>query len=99
MVEPETSEVWALCRIARDRLFRLRYTLEAYEGLCVATTAPGRGGLVWLRTSPSLRRELESVLAALAEEIGVEVVTWGEGAPRLPEARDGAPRASQPWEG
>jgi hypothetical protein len=86
MDAPNTEEVWALCRLPRDRIWLLRYTLEAYEGLCLATTAPGGGGLVWVRTSPGLRRELEATLEALGQEMGVEVLGWGSGPPRLLDA-------------
>jgi hypothetical protein len=75
------KEVWALCRVPRERLFYLRYTLEAYEGLCLATTLPGRGGYVVTRTSPELRDELGRTLQALAEEMPLEVLRWGEGEP------------------
>lgn len=83
MDTPDTEEVWALCRVPRDRLWLLRYTLEGYDGLCLSTTAPGRGGLVWTRTSPSLRGELEATLEALGREMGVEVLGWGSGLLRL----------------
>lgn len=86
MDAPDTEEVWALCRVPRERLWLLRYTLEGYDGLCLSTTAPGRGGLVWTRTSPSLRRELAATLEALGEEMGVEVLGWGSGPPTLPKA-------------
>lgn len=86
MERPDTEEVWALCRVPRDRICLLRYTLEAYEGLCLATTAAGRAGLVWARTSPALRPELELTLAALGREIGVEVLEWGSG-PLAPSGR------------
>ncbi|MDW7709564.1 MAG: DUF4911 domain-containing protein [Deferrisomatales bacterium] len=75
------GELWALCRAPRKDLVYLRYTLEAYEGLCVATTVPAGGGLVELRSSADRRDELEEVLASLAREIPLVVEGWGEGAP------------------
>lgn len=81
------KEVWALCRVPRDRICHLRYTLEAYEGLCLSTTLPGRGGAVLVRTSPDLREELKRTLVALTEEIPFEVERWGEG--ELPQGADG----------
>ena len=73
------NEVWALCRLPRERICHLRYTLEAYEGLCLSTTPPGRSGTVLVRTSPALKDELAQTLAALALELPLELVSWGEG--------------------
>jgi hypothetical protein len=75
------GEVWALCRAPKADLVYLRYTLEAYEGLCLATTLPGGGGLVELRSSVDRRAELEEALLSLASEIPLVVEAWGEGVP------------------
>lgn len=75
----DAEEVWVICRVPVPELVRLRYTLEAYEGLCVATTLPGGQGRVRLLTSAGLRRELEGVLHALADEMPLVAETWGEG--------------------
>jgi len=75
------TEIWALCRVPKTEIYHLRYTLEAYEGLCVPTTLPGGGGFVRLLSSGGLRAELGAVLEALAGEIGLEVLEWGEGPP------------------
>lgn len=83
MAKRNDDEVWALCRVPRDLLFRLRYTLEAYEGLCLSTTAPGGEGYVWLRTSRELRLSLEETLTALAHEMDLQVLGWGSGKPAL----------------
>ena len=55
--------------------------MEAYEGLCVPTTLPGGEGLVRLITEKRLRGELEKVLKKLGDEMHIEVLRWGEGAP------------------
>jgi len=78
-METSPKEIWALCRVPRAELVYLRYTLEAYEGLCLATTLPGREGLVRLATVETSRRELEAVLSVLAEEIDLTVERWGGG--------------------
>ncbi len=78
-METSPKEIWALCRVPRAELVYLRYTLEAYEGLCLATTLPGRAGLVRLATVETSRRELEAVLSVLAEEIDLKVERWGGG--------------------
>ena len=80
-METAPKEIWAVCRVPRSELVYLRYTLEAYEGLCLATTLPGREGLVRLATTETSRRDLEAVLSALAEEIDLTVERWGEGVP------------------
>lgn len=74
------NEAWALCRLPRDRICHLRYTLDAYEGLCLSTTLPGRSGTVLVRTSTQLKDELARTLDALALELPLEIVGWGEGA-------------------
>lgn len=71
-------EIWALCRVARDEIVHLRYSIEAYEGLAVTTTLPGREGLVRIYTEERLRGLLARVLRSLAEEMKLEVVEWGE---------------------
>lgn len=75
------DEVWVRCRVPKADICYLRYTLEAYEGLCVPTTLPGKGGVVQLLTSRALRAQLEEVLAALAGETGLQILEWGEGNP------------------
>lgn len=78
---PGPGEVWVVCRAPVPDLVRLRYTLEAYEGLCLATTLPGGRGQVRLLTSTGLRPELEEVLGALASEMLLVMERWGEGHP------------------
>lgn len=77
-----SQDVWVLCRVPKAQICYFRYTLEAYEGLCLATTLPGSDGVVRLLTSTDLRPALEICLAGLAEELGFEVLEWGEGSPR-----------------
>jgi hypothetical protein len=79
-VSEEASEVWVLCRVPKPEVCYLRYTLEAYEGLCIPTTLPGQGGVVRLLTSRESREALEATLHALSEELELEVLAWGEGA-------------------
>ncbi len=72
-------EIWAVCRIPHTHIYHLRYTLDAHEGLCVATTLRHPEGRVRLLTSEDRRAELERVLAALAGEVPLEVLEWGRG--------------------
>ncbi len=71
-------ELHVICRVRRQDVGYLRYTLEAYEGLCLPTTLPGGGGRVRLATSPEQRPLLAHVLAGLGEEIGLQVEDWRE---------------------
>lgn len=72
-------EIWTLCRVPREAICYLRYTLEAYEGLCIPTTVPGRGGLVRLLTEQSRLADLDRVLDGLARELPLEILGRGEG--------------------
>jgi hypothetical protein len=78
---PPPEEIWALCRVDRSDIFHVRYTLEAYEGLCIPTTLPGGGGLVRVIAEARQRDELRRVLEGLGDEIGLEILEWGEGRP------------------
>ncbi len=80
-MEAVPRELWVLCRVPREELVFLRHTLEGYDGLCVATTLPGREGRVRLLTTADRRGELEAVLAGLAAEIDLQVESWAQGAP------------------
>ncbi len=65
-----------VCRVPRDRLYRFRHTLEAHEGVCLASTLAGGDGRVRLLTSRDRAEELEHLLAELAREMPVAVETW-----------------------
>lgn len=71
---PSDGDAWVLLRVPRADICILRYTLEAYEGLCVPTTLPGGEGLVLLSTSGSLLPELLLTLEGLGEEIPLVVL-------------------------
>ncbi|GAB4271466.1 MAG: hypothetical protein Kow0092_26230 [Deferrisomatales bacterium] len=71
-------DVSIYCRVPRGQLCYFRSTLEAYEGLCIASTLPGGEGRVRLLTSPELALELRGVLEALAAEVGASVEPPGE---------------------
>ena len=82
-----TDELHVTCRAPTRELCYFRYTLEAYEGLCLPTTLPGGEGRVQLATSASQRPALEAVLQALSEEIPLEVEEWSNA--RFAEDGDG----------
>ncbi len=78
---PPPDEIWVLCRMARSDIFYIRYNIEAYEGLGIPTTLPGNQGHVRIILERRQREEMEQVLAGMAEEIELEILEWGEGAP------------------
>ena len=71
-----TDELQVVCRIPTQELCYFRYTLEAYEGLCLTTTLTGGDGRVRLATSEGQRPQLEALLRALAKELPLEVEGW-----------------------
>ena len=81
------AELQVTCRVPTRELCYFRYTLEAYEGLCLPTTLPGGEGRVRLATSAGQRPQLEAVLHALSEEIPLEVEEWSDA--RFAEDGDG----------
>lgn len=74
-------DAWVVVRVEKHEIFHLRYTMEAYEGLCVTTTLPGGQGLVRLNTSHSLIPDLMTVLEALKKEMELEIIEAGEDTP------------------
>jgi len=81
MSDTTCPEAWVLLRVDKPGIYFLRYTMEAYEGLCIPTTLPGGEGLVRLTTSLALRPELEAALEGLGREMPLEIIGWGEGLP------------------
>lgn len=75
------GDAWLLVRVAKPDICHLRYTLEAYEGLCVPTTLPGGNGMVRLTTSKGLIAELVRAIEGIAKEVEVEIIERGEGEP------------------
>ncbi len=76
---PSYPDVWALCRVPRAEVCFVRYTLEAYEGLCIPTTLPGGAGRLRLLTSREQKADLDAVLRSLADQVALVVESWGEG--------------------
>ncbi|PLX38956.1 MAG: hypothetical protein C0608_11800 [Deltaproteobacteria bacterium] len=70
-------EIWVLCKVPREEIFYMRYNLEAYEGVGIPTTLPGREGLVKVITTEEQRKELEEILIAFADDISLEIIEWG----------------------
>ncbi len=77
-------EIWVECRVPHPWIYYVRHTVDAHEGLCVASTVPHPEGRVRFLTARERRGELEALLRALAQETDLEIVRWGEGPPPDP---------------
>ena len=71
-------DAWVLLRLERSEIYFLRYTLEAYEGLCVTTTLPGGEGLIRLSTSSEQLPTLLEILENLASETPLSILETTE---------------------
>ena len=69
--EPFTKRYYQL---PRDAIGYLRFILESYDGLAFARTLDSRSGLVEIACSPSRQEDVDDLLAALAEEVGLRQV-------------------------
>ncbi|NMC72821.1 MAG: DUF4911 domain-containing protein [Geobacteraceae bacterium] len=58
-------------RVHRRSIAYLRFTLEAYDGLATLTTLDSRQGIVALSFPDCFAGDIDGLVAALAEEIGL----------------------------
>jgi hypothetical protein len=72
-----TAEVFTkrYFRLPRVEIGHLRFILESYDGLAFARTLDSSTGLVEIACSPSRMADVDSLLKALAEEVGLRQVT------------------------
>ncbi|NOY44697.1 MAG: DUF4911 domain-containing protein [Deltaproteobacteria bacterium] len=70
-------EIWVECRVPHAHIYFVRYTLDAYDGLCLASTVEDPSGRVRLLSTEDRADELDRVLEALAEEVPLRVVGRG----------------------
>ena len=61
-------------RVDRAHISYLKWLLESHDGLATPTTREGTADVVDLLVAPDLAEELEALLDALVEEIGLERV-------------------------
>lgn len=66
-------------RLPRAEIGQLRFLLESYDGLAFARTLDKQAALVEIAYSPSRRHDVEILLQALADEVGLHEVA----APKL----------------
>lgn len=56
-------------RIAPDRFHYLKFIVEGYDNLAILSSVDSREGLVVLRYSDGLRKELFGLLGSIAREL------------------------------
>jgi hypothetical protein len=62
--------------IDRARIGFLRFTLEAYEGVATVSTLDAALGLVRVSMAPGCEGDVERVLLAESERLGLRAVEW-----------------------
>jgi hypothetical protein len=68
-------------RVNRAHISYLKWLLESHDGLATPTTRDGTPDIVDLLVAPDFEGELEALLDALVEEIGLERVAAPEISP------------------
>ena len=68
-----TAEIFSkrYFRLPRAEIGHLRFILESYDGLAFARTLDSGSGLVEIACSPSRIKDVDGLLNALAEEVGL----------------------------
>ena len=61
-------------QLPRAEIGQLRFILESYDGLAFARTLDSGAGLVEIACSPSRMQDVDGLLKALAEEVGLREV-------------------------
>lgn len=70
-------------QLPRAEIGYLRFILESYDGLAFARTLDSASGLVEIACSPSRMVDVDGLLRALAEEVGLSEVPVPEELPPL----------------
>jgi hypothetical protein len=70
-------------QLPRAEIGQLRFILESYDGVAFARTLDKQNGLVEIAYSPSRVRDAETLLTALAEEVGLREVAVPEQIPPI----------------
>ena len=80
-----TAEIFSkrYFRLPRAEIGHLRFILESYDGLAFARTLDSGSGLVEIACSPSRIKDVEGLLNALAEEVGLMEVQVPQTLPPL----------------
>ena len=80
-----TAEIFSkrYFRLPRAEIGHLRFILESYDGLAFARTLDSGSGLVEIACSPSRIKDVDGLLNALAEEVGLMEVQVPQTLPPL----------------
>ena len=70
-------------QLPRNEIGQLRFLLESYDGLAFARTLDNQAALVEIAYSPSRRHDVEILLQALVDEVGLHEVAAPEQIPPL----------------
>lgn len=68
-------------RVARRDMVYLKFILEAYEGMNVMTTVDNVNGIIRIAVMPGFEEDMDSLLAELGRQVGMEAVAWDESHP------------------
>ena len=63
-------------KVERSQHAYLTFITESYEGLCTVSTVDNKNGIVRVIAPEGREEELEGLIRALQEEIGMEEVVW-----------------------
>lgn len=63
-------------RVGRGQHAYLTFIVESYEGICTISTVDNAQGIVRVLPSEGQEDDLEGLIRALQEEIGMEEVAW-----------------------
>lgn len=61
----------------RDMVF-LKFILEAYEGMNVMSTVDNRAGIIRIAIMKGFELDMDSLLAELGRQVGMEPVEWND---------------------
>ncbi len=70
-------------QLPRAEIGQLRFILESYDGLAFARTLDSHAGLVEIACSASRTADVDALLMALGEELGLREVPVPEAIPQL----------------
>ncbi len=68
-------------RVARRHIGYVKWLLESHDGIATPTTRPGSDDILDLLVVSDFERDMDELISALDEEIGVETVPLPETTP------------------
>jgi hypothetical protein len=61
-------------KVERSQHAYLTFIAESYEGLCTISTVDNKNGIIRIMSAAGQERDLEGLLTALGEEIGIKEI-------------------------